>query len=98
MLKPAGSGRRREVALDVLGGDGREPGVGQHRRQPTPPGRLATRSIGPIRVRRGATGVSADDVDLVSDLGIGRLFDVLSDAVVIGDPASGVITHWNPAA
>lgn len=38
------------------------------------------------------------DVDLLGGLRIGRLFDVIPDAVVIGDPATGTITHWNPAA
>lgn len=42
--------------------------------------------------------MSAYEPELINDLGIGRLFDVLSDAVVIGDPATGQITHWNRAA
>ena len=40
----------------------------------------------------GIRAVSPDD------LGIGRLFEHVRDAVVVADAASGQIVLWNPAA
>ncbi|MDX6199696.1 MAG: hypothetical protein QOJ79_2847 [Actinomycetota bacterium] len=34
----------------------------------------------------------------LSQLGIGRLFDLVPDAVVVGDVSSGQVVAWNPAA
>src|SRR5690242_3214911 len=33
-----------------------------------------------------------------TDLGIGQLFERVTDAIVVGDPESGNIVLWNPAA
>jgi hypothetical protein len=37
-------------------------------------------------------------VPTLAELGIGRLFHLVPDAVVVGDTASGLIVAWNPAA
>lgn len=42
--------------------------------------------------------MSTQQPDLAGELGIGRLFELLPDAVIVGDPTTGLITHWNPAA
>jgi PAS domain S-box-containing protein len=34
----------------------------------------------------------------LAELGIGRLFDLVPDAVVVGDVESGLVVAWNPAA
>jgi PAS domain S-box-containing protein len=37
-------------------------------------------------------------VPTLAELGIGRLFDLVPDAVVVGDVSSGLVVAWNPAA
>jgi PAS domain S-box-containing protein len=43
-------------------------------------------------------GVRNVAVPTLADLGVGRLFDLVPDAVVVGDCASGLVFAWNPAA
>jgi PAS domain S-box-containing protein len=43
-------------------------------------------------------GVRDVAVPTLADLGVGRLFELVPDAVVVGDCASGLVFAWNPAA